>query len=126
GDGAGDGPGGRGATARLFEPRPKLGDRFAEAAAADGDPALGVLGDGVEQLGTGGAADEHRQGPVYRLGPRPRRRQVHELAVEGGLLVLPETPHRQDMLAAHLPAAAVIDAVVLHLVLVPAHADAEG
>src|SRR5207302_4277081 len=103
-DGDGDDLEGRRVTARLFEPGRQLRHRFAEAAAADWDPALGVLGDVVEQLGTGGAADEHRQGPLYRLGPRPRRRQVHELAVEGSLLVLPETAHRQDVLAAHLPA----------------------
>ena len=44
---------------RLFELGAELGQGFGEAAAADGDPPLRVLGDVVEELGAGGAADEH-------------------------------------------------------------------
>ena len=44
--------------------------------AADRDPAVGVLGDVVEQLRPGGAADEDGERALHRLRPRPARAEV--------------------------------------------------
>ena len=59
------------------------------------------------------------------LGHDQRGRQLHVLAVEAGLLVAPERLHRQHLLADQLAPLLRHDAVVLHLVDVPAVPDAE-
>ena len=55
---------------------PQLGDGLGQTGAADGDPAVGVLGDVGEQLRPGPTADQHRDASVDRLGPRPARADV--------------------------------------------------
>ena len=59
------------------------------------------------------------------LGPRPHRIEIHELAVERRLFLGPQRLHGQHVLAHHLEARLVAHAVILHLVGVPAGADAE-
>ena len=60
-----------------------------------------------------------------RLRPAPRRREVHVLAVERRLLLRPQLAHREHVLAGDRPPLRRVDAVVLHLLLVPPDADAE-
>src|SRR5207248_8361005 len=62
---------------------------------------------------------------LHRLGPRPRRREVHELPLERRHVVAPQRLHAQHVLAQAGAAAGEIDAVVLYLLAVPAHADAQ-
>ena len=104
----------------------QLGLRLAQAGAADRDPAVAVLGDVGEERGPGRTADQHlRARLLHRLRPLPARLEAHELAAELGHLLRPERLHRQHHLA-HAGAAALgVDAVALHLLLVPAVADAE-
>ena len=59
------------------------------------------------------------------LGQLHDGREADVLAVEGRLLLGPQLAHRQDVLAGDGPPLRRVDAVVLHLVLVPADADAE-
>ena len=101
------------------------GHGLAETGAADRDPALAVLDDVREELGSGAAAEQDRQRLLHRLRPRPARREVHVLAVVARLLLLPERAHRQDDLAGVLAAGRVVDAVVGHFVDVPAESGAE-
>ena len=51
------------------------GERLPQAASADRDPALGVLGDVSEELGPGGPAEQHREAALHGLRPRPARRK---------------------------------------------------
>ena len=102
------------------------GDRRGESGAADGDPPVGVLDDVGEQLGSGAPAQQDRRStrPVG-LGELPAGLERDELTVEPGHVVGPERPHGQHRLADHRPAMSVVDAVVGHLLAVPAEADPE-
>ncbi len=72
------------------------------------------------------AAHEHRNmWLLRRLRPLPNRIEIDEPAMEGGFLLSPDALHRQHALAHHLPARGGIDAVVAHLLAVPAGADAK-
>src|SRR5205085_2271592 len=116
-----------GITTRRRDRVPQLWDRLREPCAADRDPAVGVLGDVGEQGGARGPADEHGWAwELHRLRPRPAGGEAHELAREARLVVGPQTFHGEHVLASDGAATAVLDAVVLHLLLVPAEADAEA
>src|SRR5688572_3444155 len=74
--------GGEVATARLVR-RTEITERSAQPRAADGDPAVAVLGNVREHLGTGCTAQK-RAHPwlLHRLGPLKARCEVDEFAVE--------------------------------------------
>ena len=63
--------------------------------------------------------------PLHRLGPGHHRREIDKLAVIFRLGLGPDRLHRLDLLAHPLEARRIDRAVILHLVLVPAAADAE-
>ena len=62
---------------------------------------------------------------LHRLRPRPDAIEVDELAVVRGLVLGPDRLHRLDPLAHQREARARVGAVVVHLLEVPAGADAE-
>jgi hypothetical protein len=64
-------------------------------------------------------------GSLRRLRPGHHRREVDDLAVVFRLRLGPNLAHRLDLLAHPLEAGFEVGTVVLHLVLVPATADAE-
>jgi hypothetical protein len=98
-----------------------------DARASERDPAIGVLGNMRKQLGAGGAADQNpRSWLLDGLGPLPAGLEIHELTVKLGDLFRPELLHGQDLLADQRSATLHVDTVVLHLLVVPAVADAEN
>src|SRR5206468_2072482 len=62
---------------------------------------------------------------AMRLGPRPDRIELGELAVIGRLVLGPDCLHGPHVVAHPVEAVGELDAVIVHLVLVPARADAE-
>ena len=62
---------------------------------------------------------------LYRLRGTPNLVEVHELAVKLGLLFGPYFLHRQHPLPEHAPSLFEVGAMILHLLGVPAAADAE-
>ena len=113
-------------TPRLFGQLAQARQGLAQPAAADGEPAVGVGGDGGEDGLPGAPADQRAHaGLLHRLGPRPGRPEVDELAVELGLLARPDRLHRRQVLAHDEPATAEVDAVILRLGPVPADAHAQ-
>ncbi len=126
-DGAEGDDGERGGVAPgLLGQRVQARDGRAQAAAADGDPAVGALDNGGEHRLVGAAADEGADPRLlHRLGPGPRRAEVDELAVVLGLVGRPDGLHGGQVLAHDVVAAGPVDAVVLGLGAVPAEPDAE-
>src|SRR5881296_125854 len=62
---------------------------------------------------------------LYRLRVRPNLIEVHELTVKLGLFLGPYFLHRQHSLTQQAPSLFEIGAVILHLLRIPAAADAE-
>src|SRR5437764_598767 len=118
---------GLGAPAPRLVLRAQHRQRFLDPAAADRHPPVPVLRHRSEELRPALPAYEQR-GPrlLHGLRPRERRLDVHELAVELGLLLGPERLHREDLLARDVAAALELDTVVLDLVLVPPEPDADS
>src|SRR6185312_11072108 len=72
------------------------------------------------------AADEDRWvRPLRRLRPRPDPLEIDELAVVARLVFGPDRLHRLDPLGHQRHPPARVGAVVLHLLAIPAGADAE-
>ena len=94
------------------------------APAVDRHPAVAVLRDMAERHRPAGAAHDHRR-LADRLRPRPARREADVLALERTGFLGPELLHGQHLLPHDLPTLRGIDAVLLHLVDVPADTDAE-
>src|SRR5581483_12320403 len=92
---------------------------------ADRDPAVAVGDDAVEALLVVRPEEDRRVRLLGRLRPLPDAIELDELAVERRLVLGPDALHREDALALELPAPLVVGAVVLHLLDVPAGADAE-
>ena len=90
-----------------------------------GQPLVGVVDDPLQHLGSLATEDHGRPRPLRGLRPRPDAVEVDELAVEAGLVVGPDGPHRLHALGHQREAAALVGAVVVHLLEVPAGADAE-
>jgi hypothetical protein len=79
----------------------------------------------IEEHGTRRAADQDpRAGLLHGLRPLPARLEAHELPLEGGHFLGPERLHGEHLLAHERAAALHVDPVVLHLLAVPAEADA--
>ncbi len=112
---------------------PGLGGHLLEAgealldrsASGDRNPALAIAQRAARTLGEGAADDDRRVRLLHRLGPGHNRVEVDELAVVFGLGFRPDLLHRLDALAHQLGAALEGGAVVLHLLGIPADADAE-
>src|SRR6185295_19690339 len=69
--------------------------------------------------------DDRRVRLLERLGIGPDLLESHEVALVARLALRPDRLHREDALAQQPPAALPRGAVVLHLLRVPAAADAE-
>ena len=106
-------------------PVPPQALHVAGAQAADGQPAVGVVGDPVEPPtwswrrsrsagrcpGRASGRTRSDRSPHVRRGTRPRRCSI--------------SAHGEHLLAHHRPAVLVVGAVVLHLLPVPTRADAD-
>src|SRR6056297_605328 len=103
-----------------------LGPLVEAVAPGDGHPPVTELGDVRGSTGPGIPAEDHRwMWLPGRLGPRPARFDLHVLTLERGLVLGPDLFHGQHLLAQDRPARGVRRAVLGHLLLVPAVADAE-
>ena len=91
---------------------------------ADGQPAIGVVGDALATpVGSERAEENRRVRRLDRLGIRPNAFEVHKLAVIGGLLLGPQCLHRLDALADHAPPGGEGGAVICHFLRVPTRPD---
>src|SRR5204863_3665466 len=88
-------------------------------------PLVAVGDDTLQDALAIAADDDRRVRALRRLRPRPDAVEVDVAAVVGGLVLRPDRLHRLDPLAHHAEAPAWIGPVVLHLLTVPARADAE-
>ena len=90
-----------------------------------GHPAVGVPGDPAERLFRAARADDYRDPRLCRFRPGPAGPERHEFPGVAGLFGRPQCSHRLEVLAQDGPALATGDAVIGHLVDVPAEPDAE-
>ena len=102
-------------------PSQVLGERHGDG----GHPAIAVVDDAVEDGWAGAAEDDRRVRVLHRLGPLPGRGDVDMAPVVLGNLVRPEGLDRLHLLPHEAEAGRGVDAVGLHLLVVPAGADAE-
>ena len=110
-----------GAAAQLLDAR----EQHVVAADHVGHPVVAVGQHAVEHALAVAADEDRRAGALDGLGPRPDALELHVAPRVARLVVAPDRLHRLDVLA-HLPeAAARVDAVVAHLLHVPAGAHAE-
>jgi hypothetical protein len=112
----------------LFRQARQLGDTFLDggiAAASNRHPFVAVVDDPPQRVRAVTAYDDWRMGLLDGFGPLPDTVELHELAMELGLVLGPDLLHGQDSLAHQLEAAGGIGAVVGHLLQVPAPAHPE-
>src|SRR3989441_4332230 len=114
-------------TARLPEPLAQLGNALhrVPGRAHDRHPAVAELHDAVERRRPVATDDDGRVWLLDRLRVGPDLVEAHELAVELRLALGPDLLHGEHALAQDPPARLERGAVVLHLLGVPAAADAE-
>src|ERR1035437_8000817 len=109
---------------------PRFGKRFEVGGEIitreiDRHPSVAILGDAIERLGRLRTEDNRRSTRLLRFGKRPDRIEVHELAVKLGRLLGPYLAHRENFFLDDFPAPLEHRAMILHLLDVPARADAE-
>src|SRR5207247_6551666 len=88
-------------------------------------PAIAEIDDALQGIAALTAQQDRRMRLLLGLRPRPDRIEAHELPVELGDVLGPDLLHRAHLLLEPLEARLELGAVVLHLLGVPAAAEAE-